>query len=203
MIQQIISAKLYGVTLGSGIISTALTFPSLSYSGRVSGSSVLIAGAVTTNIFSESSSTSIDVFSTDDIVVGVVIALLLAFTASFLQGRREQNDIVLWEKGEIGSVNTTDTMRRMFDADSWKEMSQPDNYVLYNQKVRGTNNQKKLLGDDVFWVEQSWVLLGLLVLFIPIFSVEFFFASSRQLICESGSSLVQPNWVELLCSPAK
>jgi len=202
MIQQITTAKLYDLLASprSGIISMALTYPSfLADSGRVSGSSLSV-GAVMSSIFRESSSGSIDALSTEDILVGIVIALLLAFTASFLQGHRAQNDFVLWEKAESSNFNATDT-RRIFDADSWKEISQPDNYILYNQKVRRAI-KKKNAGDVAVVVEPSWVLLGLLALFIPIFSLEFFFTLSRQLVCESGSPLVQPDWAWLLCSPA-
>ena len=200
MIQQITTAKLRDLLASPrSINSMALTFPSLADSGRVSGSSSS-AGAVLSSIFVGSSSASIDVLSTEDILVGIVIALFLAFTASFLQARRVQSDFVLWDKAESGNISTTDT-GRIFGADSWMEMSRPDNYVLYNQKVRRENRKKA--GDDVFLVEPSWVLLGLMALFIPIFSIEFFFTMSRQLICESGSPLVQPDLAGLLCSPAE
>ena len=62
---------------------------------------------------------TVDVLTTEDLVVGAAIAVTLAFTASFLQGRRSQNDFVLWEKlpdENISEANTTET--RVFDEDS-------------------------------------------------------------------------------------
>lgn len=173
--------------------------------------------------FQLSLSTSTSALSGQDIFVGVVIALVLAFTASFLQGRRADSDFVLWEEaakpsprvmslttpidGPIDLSNSTaitdDTSSmQVFGGESWKEMSKPDNYVLYNRKVRGLDKIKK--GNNAPRIEQTWVLVALLALFVPIFSIELFFALSRQLICDSGANAVldRPDWAELLCSPA-
>jgi hypothetical protein len=142
----------------------------------------------------------VDVMTGEDIVVGAAIAFALAFTASFLQGRRSQNDFVLWEKPPpeiMGDNNITDT--RVFDEEAWKEISQPDNYVFYNRKVKDRVKQKR--DSDVSKVEQRWVLVALLVLFVPFFSLEFFFALSRQLICDGGNPISQPDWADYLCSP--
>jgi hypothetical protein len=139
-----------------------------------------------------------DVLSTEDIVVGAVLAVVLAFCGSFLQGRRAQNDFVLWEKApkEMDSSNVTQTDRVVFDADSWKEMSRPDNYMLYNKNKL----EEKKSASDSFRVEQAWVVIALLALFVPLFSVEFFFGLSRQFIC-GGDPLSQSDLAFELCSP--
>ena len=90
---------------------------------------------------------------------------------------------------------------KVFNADNWKEMSREENYVLYNTRVRAVRDSGRerkadrdavtTKGDtegDVEIVsgvrsEKKWVLVALLVLFVPIFSVEFFFALSRQFMC--------------------
>lgn len=151
----------------------------------------------------ELQSSPTDVLSTDDIVVGAVLAVVLAFGASFLQGRRgAQNDFVLWEKDpkELNSSNVTQTDSVVFDADSWKEMSRPDNYMLYKNKKNNKLQEKKSASDASFRVEQVWVVIALFALFVPLFSVEFFFALSRQFIC-GGDPLSQSNLAFELCSP--
>ena len=144
-----------------------------------------------------------DVLSTEDIVVGVVLALVLAFCGSFLQGRRAQNDFVLWEKDpkEINSSNATETDSVVFDTDSWKEMSRPDNYILYNNNNNNNKLQeKKSASDGSSRGEKAWVLIALFALFVPLFSVETFFALSRQFIC-GGDPLSQSDLAVELCSP--
>ena len=107
---------------------------------------------------------------------------------------------------------------KVFNADNWKEMSREENYVLYNTRVRAARDSGRerkadrdavtTKGDtegDVEIVsgvrsEKKWVLVALLVLFVPIFSVEFFFALSRQFMC-GGDPLNQSEWAQILCSP--
>ena len=151
----------------------------------------------------------IDVIGASDILDGTLIALILAFTASFLQGRRNQNDFLLPEV--LSNKNTTSSTtvvgdddsvlsgNNTFDADSWKEMSRPESYIFYNQKLR--ERVSKSSTESSFKSEQAFVLVALLVLFVPIFSVEFFFALSRQLLC-GGDPMNQSEWSEFLCSPA-
>jgi hypothetical protein len=154
-------------------------------------------------------SVPVDVIGTSDIIYGTLIALVLAFTASFLQGRRNRDDFA---PSEFSSTNTTslDTSpsdndslstesSTTFDADSWKEISRPESYIFYKQKLR--ERESKSSSESSFDSERVWVLLALLALFVPIFSVEFFFALSRQLIC-GGDPMNQSDWSELLCSPA-
>ena len=109
---------------------------------------------------------------------------------------------------------------KVFNADNWKEMSREENYVLYNTRVRALRDggrERKAIRDavttkgdtegDVEIVsgarsEKKWVFVALLVLFVPIFSVEFFFALSRQFMC-GGDAMNQPEWAQILCSPYK
>lgn len=151
----------------------------------------------------------IDVLGVSDITNGTLIALLLALTASFLQGRRNSDDFA---PSELPKTNTTlsttsvdddDTSpqgKLVFDADSWKDMSKPESYVFYNQKLKRKESRSSSPGSQSK-SENAWVLIALLGLFVPIFSVEFFFALSRQMIC-GGDPLNQSDWSAYLCSPA-
>jgi hypothetical protein len=146
---------------------------------------------------------------TEEILVGTILALALGLTASFLQSRRSQSDFVLWDKGSSLEATTNDSNNAtddniVFDAESWKEMSRPDNYVWYNNKRKLRSEKEKSKRDNPqqsFRAEKMWVLIALLALFVPIFSIEFFFTLSRQVIC-GGSTLDQGEWAQLLCSPA-
>jgi len=157
-------------------------------------------------------SVPVDVIGTSDIIYGTLIALVLAFTASFLQGRRnrEDSDFILTAPSEFSSGNTTSSSTTdsdslstesttTFDADSWKEISRPESYIFYKQKLR--ERESKSSSKSSSGSERVWILLALLALFVPIFSVEFFFALSRQFIC-GGDPLNQSDLSEFLCSPA-
>ena len=158
---------------------------------------------------------------TSDIVIGVILAFMLAFLASFLQGRRNQNDFVLGgneiiQPGEevddddnIDALNDDNNNSNVtsssviFDGDSWKEVSDPNTYVLYQGKLRERDRiRKEEEGGGVIPVERTWVLIAMLALFIPIFSIEFFFALSRQLICGNTSTTELSSFASNLCSPA-
>ncbi|KAG7364752.1 hypothetical protein IV203_037954 [Nitzschia inconspicua] len=76
------SQKLAVISRGSLTTKSSRTF-----NGRFRSSTALRETAV-----------SADVLSSSDIFNGSLIALALAFLASFLQGRRNQNDFVLWEQ---------------------------------------------------------------------------------------------------------
>jgi hypothetical protein len=149
---------------------------------------------------------TIDVLSTEDLLVGGVLAFGLAFTFSYLQSRRAQSDFVLWEKQADSTFGANATQAEnigvVFDAKSWKEMSRPENYILFKNKLRDSQklNASSASDNSSFGTEKVWILLALLVLFIPIFSIEFFFALSRQLICD-GDPLVQTDWAFELCTP--
>lgn len=155
----------------------------------------------------KAASDSIDnVLSTQDIVIGVVLAIALAFLASFLQGRRNQADVVLWRSDDEGDIETAptsaeeDTARTLFDGEDWKEMSQPDNYIFYNTKLRKRKAELEAASTTVFRSEKQWVLVALLLLFVPIFSFEFYLTLSRQVLC-GENSLFSFNMAQELCSP--
>lgn len=177
------------------------------------------------------------VFSTEDIVVGLILGILLALMTSFLQGRRSQNDFVLWNKNESGedmkitstlapsadeielefATNATTILETsttsdqsvlqesrsavVFDGDDWKEMSRLENYVYYKRNL----NKKKDDPSSEQKDEQKWVIVALLALFVPIFSVEFFFALSRQVLCGGGDNglLSSLEAAQFLCSPVR
>ena len=84
----------------------------------------------------------------------------------------------------------TSNRNKSFDANDWKDIGRPENYLLYTNKIR-TDKQRKeqsaknarLSDSKAFKKENRIVLFALLLLFVPIFSVEFFFALSRQFVC--------------------
>jgi hypothetical protein len=146
-------------------------------------------------IVTSSATTTSDVLSTQDIVDGTVIALLLAFGYSFLNGQSSSSTFISWpseskQSSDLPSFDLDSTvlgdndMSKVFDADNWKEMSREENYVLYNTKIRRRrtklDNSTSIRPIDN--KENRLVLVALLVLFVPIFSIEFFFALSRQFI---------------------
>lgn len=113
--------------------------------------------------------------------------------------------------------------------DDWAEMSRPENYILYSTKIRNKSmrmrnldrertNEINFISTDIFPPkdkENKMILLALLMLFIPIFSVEFFFALSRQFVCgnyvsDPDDAMILNNpyinydlspWAKELCSP--
>mmetsp|Transcript_10663 Transcript_10663/g.15723 ORF Transcript_10663/g.15723 Transcript_10663/m.15723 type:complete len:289 (-) Transcript_10663:331-1197(-) len=181
--------------------------------------------------------------SAQDIAIGVVIAFVIAFSYSFLQGQSSSSNIVLWpnqrqdvvreervesdaesdetvsDDGDIvkKKVSNEDKRETVFGSDSWKEISRPENYVLYNTRVKNKDTTERSIF-DIFQkqdernvtgsAEKKWVLIALLILFVPIFSVEFFFALSRQFMCGGvfggdPFSTQQPTsaWAQEFCSP--
>jgi hypothetical protein len=190
------------------------------------------------------------VLSNEDIFIGTILAFVLAFLFSFLQGRTpSSSNIVLWrddddEKDKMDSlanyrsnasdgnadIGTDDEVlsEKIFDGDMWKEMSRPENYATYSrdksQSIRATKPEKSDVtmnqGKTGDTKENKLVLIALLVLFVPIFSVEFFFALSRQFICggyvtsvddamwimdakkAAAASNGSSPWATQLCSPA-
>jgi len=126
----------------------------------------------------------------------------------------------------------------IFDSKDWKEMSRPENYVLYNTRVRkklrpltgsfekispiiplknilknksssssssspSVKNKSPTTPSSRIRKEQRWVLIGLLLLFVPIFSAEFFFTLSRQFACGNGPEAIAADWAKDFCAPAK
>lgn len=140
------------------------------------------------------------VLSNTDIGIGIILALLLASLASFLQNQRSQNDFVLGPTDDddddaitrqsLSSANATATTTTTTTFEDWKEMSRPDNYVWY--KPRPRQGERNPDDDTVERVERRWVFLALVVLFAPIFSLEFFLTISRQLVCAISHDLCLP-----------
>ena len=96
----------------------------------------------------------VDVLGTSDIVDGTLIALVLAFTASFLQGRRNRDDFTPSESSNLNTTSSTTVVdddnslldeNVIFDADSWKEISRPESYVFYNQKLKQRKSQSSFI----------------------------------------------------------
>lgn len=140
-----------------------------------------------------------DVLGTQDLVEGSLLAFALALSFSFLQERRRDRPsapptITLLDS--LSQKNTTTASNNVFD--SWNEMSRQENYVYYNNKVK----QRRKRNSEPLSIkrEKKWVLVALLVLFIPIFSAEFFLALSRQILC-GGNPITQSSWAAELCSP--
>ncbi|KAL9180692.1 hypothetical protein ACHAXT_011145 [Thalassiosira profunda] len=145
-----------------------------------------------------------DVLSNEDIAVGAILAVILALGWSFLNGQSSSTSFVSWPSQTKDRQNDGPVFEqeddRVFDEESWKEMSREENYVLYNTKIRQRKDEEMQKGSapSAGKKENRLILAALLVLFVPIFSVEFFFALSRQFMCEMG---LGGDLVEKLCSP--
>ena len=144
------------------------------------------------------------VLGTTDLVDGLLLAFVLAFSYSYLN--RDSSNIILWRTGyseleskEEDTVNynedhrETKINRTVFGKDSWIEVSRPENYIFFNKR------RKRDEIDGEPRKESKLYLVGLLVLFVPLFSIEFFFAISRQFICD-GDPFTQSNFATYLCS---
>ena len=140
-----------------------------------------------------------DVLGTQEVVDGSLLALAIAICFSLLQQRRrddrpEPPPLTTAPSDSLSQSNNT-TASYVFD--SWKEMSRPENYVYYNNKVKRKRTRS---AEPPVKREKTWVVVALLVLFIPIFSAEFFLALSRQVLC-GGNPITQSSWAAELCSP--
>lgn len=200
-----------------------------------------------------------NVLSNQDLLDGSLLAIILAFLFSFLQGRtpsssnvklwpedRTQNEIGIIKNSEqiidknavdntSGSVsndsgdtkgeNGVNAANEPMVFDEWRDMSKPENYLEYTSQLRREKQMKQQIGPGTDYTgkasrkENRLVLFALLVLFVPIFSVEFFFALSRQFICgdfvtevddsmwltDSNKAISAMNgfspWATQLCSP--
>lgn len=166
------------------------------------------------------------ILSNDDLMTGAFMAISLAFLFSFLQGiSPSSTSFRLWPVDKKSSINEiTEPMENLKNDEiifsEWREMSRPENYLLYANKLRQASKATPTfttVNDPSVTVrtEKRFVLFVLLLLFVPIFSVEFFFALSRQLIC--GNFAFSPTdaailsnhsignnlspWAKELCSP--
>jgi len=123
-----------------------------------------------------------------------------------------------------GDINA-EKVSMVFDGDEWRDISKPANYLLYTSKLRNKEQRLKDMQKSrsptnaAFRKESRLVFFALLALFVPIFSLEFFFALSRQFLCgdfvtevsdsmwltDSDRALSSLNglspWAQELCSP--
>ena len=93
--------------------------------------------------------TTTDILSTQDIVVGAILALLLAFGWSYLNGQSSSTSFVSWPSKNGDDTLSEDITTSIEDSDNentfdaWKEISREENYVLYNTKIRQSIDEKK------------------------------------------------------------
>ena len=188
----------------SGAISINNGGPFQYFDSRQSSTSILASAST---VISSADVGVGDALSTQDIVVGTVLAFILAFTYSYLNGQSSSTSFVSWgnkkNDEEDDSTNESGDDDRVFDANNWKDISREENYVLYNTRVKSSLQKLKTNKEvvNVNKTENKLVLVALLALFVPIFSVEFFFALSRQFLCEVGNPSDRMELVQKLCSP--
>jgi hypothetical protein len=174
-----------------------------------------------------------DVLSLQDFSIGILVALTLAFLLSYLNGLStsssfissrnqivpEYNDDNIIEKEKINEPKST-TKNKQFEAKDWIEISQPENYILFATRVKRQIDFKKGISSEGSQYEEAFQtkskgsnksntygsLFGLLLLFVPLFSFEFFFALSRQFLCGDGAGpslsmfSMTADWSHRLCS---
>lgn len=192
------------------VVPSVTLIPSAKFCGPLErrSSSIIYASSSTPSVAEVG-----DALSTEDIVVGTILAFILAFTYSYLNGQSSSTSFVSWgnqiKKNEDSFDESTETAgddERVFDAKNWKDISREENYVLYNTRVKSSlqklnTKQQNSNNVNVDKTENKLVLVALLALFVPIFSVEFFFALSRQFLCEVGDPSDRVEFVQKLCSP--
>jgi len=189
--------------IGDGVFSRR---PSSSLE-MVSSNEEAVTSFIMISDINDIDTTATDILSTQDIVVGTILALLLAFGWSYLNGQSSSTSFVSWPSkngDDTLSEDITTSIKESDESttfDEWKEMSREENYVLYNTKIRQSIDEKKPTQqlNEVKRKENKAVLIALLLLFVPIFSIEFFFALSRQFVCQWG--LGGEQIVTKLCSP--
>merc|ERR1712232_667233 len=94
-----------------------------------------------------------DVLSSQDLTDGIIIAFILAFLFTFLQGWSPSsfNNVKLWPEDNRDSssskpsetIETKNVSSIVFDGDKWKDISKPENYVLYTSKLRNKEKQQQ------------------------------------------------------------
>ena len=143
-----------------------------------------------------------DILTTQDIVIGAILACVLALGYSYLNGQSSSSSFTSWPTQSNNNANddlrvvhaTMSEQGKTFNSDDWREMSRKENYILYNTKIRRSN--KPIKGIINAKRENKSTLVALLLLFVPIFSADFFFALSRQFMCEMENDVASR-----LCSP--
>lgn len=118
------------------------------------------------------------------------------------------------------STSSNKTDKAVFDAEDWLEISKPENYISYSNKLRQSRLKSALPSKTKARGQERRIVLFLLLgLFVPIFSIELFFALSRQFICGNFLSRIDDEmwltdydravsslkgispWATYLCSP--
>jgi hypothetical protein len=135
------------------------------------------------------------IMSFHDILVGILIALAITLFPSVLQAILRLTTMSDENTMDGESVNNTSSV---FGAESWNDISKPDNYILYTTKIR--NRLKASDGNGFLRIEKKGTLWAMLLLFTPIFSFELFLALSRQFLCGGDPSSLF-GWQMVLCSP--
>ena len=133
--------------------------------------------------------------TSNDVATGATVVTLVLFT-SFLRRQVRANS-------DEADANAHDAQGGVvFGAEDWKEISKPDNYVMFNTKVRQKIEESSSSRGKKrnFPKEKKVVAMALLILFAPIFSFELFLALSRQIVC-GGTSFAEQSWAIQLCSP--
>ena len=96
---------------------------------------------------------SAEVLSTQDIVVGTILAFILAFSYSYLNGQSSSSSFVSWQSQLDRDINASASTsissssditgeEKVFNSENWKEMSREENYVLYNTRIRQKTSQQ-------------------------------------------------------------
>ena len=172
-----------------------------------------------------SKSSDVDVLSTQDIIVGTILAFILAFGYSYLNGQSSSTNFVLWgsQSSQItplsNSTGVVSSSSTVFNETNWKEISKTENYILYNTRIRDmqalstsktkmvanrSDNSSDITNNNNSSRQNKVVFVALLALFLPIFCIEIFFALSRKFICEGGlfdGGFQGANIAERFCSP--
>mmetsp|Transcript_24061 Transcript_24061/g.37107 ORF Transcript_24061/g.37107 Transcript_24061/m.37107 type:complete len:272 (-) Transcript_24061:102-917(-) len=104
--------------------------------------------------------------------------------------QEEVDELTMCADSSTGSV---------FDEKSWTEMSRPENYIFFTKREGRRETTDDCNSPGIYQKESKAILIGLLLLFVPLFSVEFFFALSRQFIC-GGDPFSQSDLANYLCS---
>jgi len=176
---------------------------------------VLDFSSPTANFFLLSNNNQ-DVFNDTSAVLGIFSAAILIIIVMLLKDKtlhvvtedtekqnRNTTEITLesLEDDEANKKNQTNnnTTATVEVFDQWKEMSRPENYILYSTRIKkkmpkslnnplgNSDTEKKLLssliGSTTNTKKKRLVLTSLLILFLPLSSIELFFALSRQFLC--------------------
>ncbi|KAL7503676.1 hypothetical protein ACHAXN_001423 [Cyclotella atomus] len=188
---------------------------------QLSSTSLQITGSSLSSAPILQSTSDVEVLSTQDIIIGAMIAFLLAFSYSYLNGQSSSTNFVSWRSSgpDLNYYNTTPGQlvddnaaisgnTTVLNETNWKEMSRPENYILYNTRIRDKQRERDSstsqgsLSNKSSSRENKLIVVALLALFLPIFSIEIFFALSRQFICEGGLfGSLGGDLAEKMCSP--